>query len=183
MPFIPAICNNTKCQTLFPSDIATSANDSNLTKETSYTCPACGELGTLSTANYDDIIKQTLDTLYNSDDIQLLKKAQKSIEKTLKKNASQKSVKSLITEVSEWSLLWKALPDDRLNTYAVLQLVLSFIIIALDNLAESEKIADSAVLINRAFNNYYQLVTPTLQPKVKRPQMHSLTSAIRKSQK
>ena len=183
MPFIPAICINTKCQTLFPSDITTGGLSNTSSNDTGYICPACGEAGTLSTANFDIIIKQILDTLHNTNDIQRLKKIQKAIEKALKKNTSQKSLKSLISEIPEWYYLWKMLPADRKNAYAVLQLVLSFIIIALDNLTESGKIADTAILINRAFNNYYQLVTPTLQPKTKRPQMSSLTSAIRNTRK
>jgi len=182
MPFIPAICNDATCRAIYPSDFSIETTDeSNTHSGTTLPCPTCNGTGTVSNIDYSTLIHLITDKIFSAADIQLLKQIQKKIDKTLKKNKPHKTVKELEKIAVNWQEIWSHIPDNKAEAYAFLRLVFSFISSAITTYADTGKVADQAVLINKSFNHYYQLVSPKLATTKKRPQLRSLTNAIRKT--
>ena len=182
MPFIPTICNDATCRAIYPSDFSIDATDeSNPHSGTTLPCPICNGTGTVSNINYSTLTHLITDKIFSAADIKLLKQIQKKIDKILKKNKPHKTVKELEKTAVSWQGIWNLIPDDKAEAYAFLRLVFSFVSSAITTYIESGKIADKAVLINKSFNHYYQLVSPKLATTKKRPQLKPLTSAIRKA--
>jgi len=121
------------------------------------------------------------ENIIGSADIQLCKKIQKKIDKTLKKNKQHKTLKELEKIAPSWQNIWTLIPEDKAEAYAFLRLVFSFVNTALTTHTELAKIADKVVLINKSYKHYYQLVSPSLSTAKKRPQKKTLTEAIRKA--
>jgi len=184
MPFIPAICNDPSCRAIYPSDFTIKTTDeANTHSDTTLPCPTCNGIGNVSNLDYSTLTHLITDKIFSTADIQLLKQIQKKIDKTLKKNKPHKTVKELEKSAVSWQEIWSHIPDNKAEAYAFLRLVFSFISSAIITHAEAGKIADKAVLINKSFNHYYQLVSPKLATTKKRPQLKSLTDAIRKTRK
>jgi len=182
MAFIPAICNNPDCRAIYPSDFTIEKTDGSSTHGgTPLACPTCNRSGTVSSADYSTLIHLITDKIYSAVDIQLLKQIKKKIDKTLKKNKPHKTVKELEKISASWQGIWDLAPNDKAEAYAFLRLVFSFVSSAITTHAEAGKIADKALLINKSFNYLYQLVSPKLATTKKRPQLKSLTNAIRKA--
>ena len=182
MPFIPAICNDPSCRAIYPSDFTIeTTTETNTHDDTTPPCPTCNGTGRVSNTDYSTLIHLITDKIYSAADIQLLKQIQKKIDKTLKKNKPLKTVNELEKIASSWNEIWKLIPQDNAEAYAFLRLVFSVISSAITAHAESGKIADKAVLINKSFNHLYQLVSPKLATTKKRPQIKTLTNAIRKT--
>lgn len=182
MPFIPTICNDPTCRVIYPSDFTIENSDkTNTHGGTTLPCPTCNGTGSVSNTDYSTLIHLITDKIFSAEDIHLLKQIQKKIDKTLKKNKPHKSVKELEKMAASWQGIWQLIPDDKAEAYAFLRLVFSVVSSAITTHAESAKIADKAVLINKSFNHYYQLVSPKLATTKKRPQLKSLTNAIRKA--
>ena len=180
MPFIPAICNDVSCRAIYPSDFTIEVIDeTNTHDDTILPCPTCNGTGRVSNTDYSTLIHLITDKIYSAADIQLLKQIQKKIDKTLKKNKPFKTVKELEKISASWQGIWNLAPKDSAEAYAFLRLVFSVVSSAITTHAESGKIADKAVLINKSFNHLYQLFSHKLATTKKRPQLKSLTNAIR----
>lgn len=182
MPFIPAICNDASCRAIYPSDFTIEKTDeTNTYGGTTLPCPTCNGSGTVSNTDYNTLIHLVSDKIFSAADIQLLKQIQKKIDKTLKKNKPHKTVKELEKMSATWQGIWNLIPEDKAEAYAFLRLVFSFVSSAITTHSESGKVADKTALINKSFNHFYQLVSPKLATTKKRPQLKSLTNAIRKA--
>ena len=180
MPFIPTICNDATCRAIYPSDFTINkANEVNALPGKITPCPNCSTAGTISSLDYSAITKLLADKVSNTENIQLCKKIQKKIDKTLKKNKPHKIIKDLEKLMPIWKDIWKLIPEDKAEAYAFLRLVFSFVSTAISTYTESGKIAEEIPLINKSYNHLYQLVSPSLATSKKRPQIKSLTSAIR----
>lgn len=182
MPYIPAICNDVTCRTIFPSDASINETGNPSTHiNMAASCPTCGGAATVSINDYHKLIHLITDKIFSAADIQLLKQIQKKIDKTLKKNKPHRTVQELEKISASWLGIWSLIPDDKAEAYAFLRLIFSFVSSAITAQAETGKIAVKAVLINKSFNHYYQLVAPSLLTKGKRPQLKPLANAIRKA--
>jgi len=182
MPFIPTICNDPDCRTIYPSDYTLDKTDkANSHQDATIPCPTCGGTGTVSNTNYNAITQLLVDTIFNTDNIKLCKQIQKKIDKTLKKNKPHKTVKELEKLAPLWQGIWKLTPEDKAEAYAFLRLIFSFVSTVISTHTDSGKIAEKIPLINKSYNHLYQLVSPSLATSKKRPQIKSLTSAIRKT--
>lgn len=181
MPFIPAICKDVNCRSIYPSDFTIEKNADAITHSgTTLTCPTCNGTGSVSNSDYSTFIHLITDKIFSAADIQLLKQIQKKIYKTLKNNKPHRTVRELEKISATWQGIWDLTPENKAEAYAFLRLIFSFISSAITTHTETGKIADKAVLINKAFNHFYQLVSPSLATKTKRPQVKTLTDAIRK---
>jgi len=182
MPFIPAICNDITCRAIYPSDFTIDNKDeANSQGDTNIPCPTCGATGSVANTDYNTLTQLLADKITSTADIQLCKKIHKKIDKTLKKNNPHKALKELEKVAASWQDIWKLIPQDTVEAYACLRLVFSFVSTAITTHAELTKVADKVVLINKSYNHYYQLVSPTLSSAKKRPQIKALTGAIRKT--
>jgi len=182
MPFIPVICNDATCRAIYPSDFTiNNTDDANAQSDTAAPCPNCGGTGTLSTTDYNTLTHLLADKVSNTANMQLCKQIQKKIDKTLKKNKPHKTIKDIEKLALNWQDIWRLAPDDKAEAYAFLRLVFSFVSTATSTYTESKKVPDKAVLINKSYNHFYQLVSPSLATGKKRPQIKSLTRAIRKT--
>jgi hypothetical protein len=184
MPFIPTICNDANCRAIYPSDFTINkVDETNAHSGKAIPCPNCGSTGTVSSSDYDTITHLLADKVSNAANIQLCKQIQKKIDKTLKKNKPHKTLKELEKLALTWQDIWKFTPNDKAEAYAFLRLVFSFVSTAISTYTASGKVADKAILINKSYNHFYQLVSPSLATNNKRPQIKTLTNAIRKTRK
>jgi len=182
MPFLPTICSDATCRTLYPSDFTLSETDAiSEHPDKTIPCPNCGATGTVSNTDYNTITPLLADKVSNTENIQLCKQIQKKIDKTLKKNKPHKTQKELEKLALTWQDIWNLAPEDKAEAYAFIRLVFSFVSTAITSHKSSGKAPDKAVLINKAYNHFYQLVSPSLATTKKRPQIKTLTSAIRKA--
>ncbi len=156
MPALPAICNNPDCGAIFPSGFAVEGGGSmSVVGCSSGPCPQCGNMGRVPNGEYGSVANQLSAKLHDISDLQLLKSIQRKIENALNVAKPSEIASHLENEEPAWQEIWNLIPENKVEAFALLQLILAFIATAIAIYSITGKPAEKTTIINQSFDRYY----------------------------
>ena len=186
MPALPAICDNPKCGTVFPSSIfVENCTAITFTGSDGGRCPKCGSIGRIADGTYNVIAESISVLLQNESDLAVLEKMKAIVKSAIKEKNFKKAKKELSSIGPNWKNAFNILPVENIgNALALYMFVLAMIQTAIALYALS-KPSETNILIDQSYEYFYN-ESPRIQQEERQEesmpfQMKLLTKAIKRN--
>jgi hypothetical protein len=156
MPAIPAICNNPRCGTVFPSGfMVENSKDISFIDCNGGFCPKCGSVGRVSDGTYDVIADEISALLSNNSDLAILERMMLIVDKAIQSNDFS-SAKSELEQVNpNWRNVFNLLPEENVvNAVAVYTFFFVMLQTAI-SLYSTMKPVEPKTIINNSYEQFY----------------------------
>lgn len=156
MPSIPAICNNPRCGTVFPSCfLIENSVGISFTDCDGGVCPKCGTVGRVSDGTYDVFADKISALISNQSDLAILEKMKLIVDKAIKSNDFSTTRSDLEKISPNWRNAFNLLPEENVvNAVAIYTFFLVILQTAI-SLYSTMKPVEPKTIINNSYEQFY----------------------------
>ena len=181
MPAIPAICNNPRCGSVFPSMyMVENSTDISFTNCDGGICPKCGSVGRVSDGTYDVLSNKISALLNNTSDLAILEKMKLIVDKAVATNDFTTTKIELEKVNPNWRNAFNILPEENIGQSIAIYTLFLFILQNAISMFSALNPPEPQTIINNSYEQFY-LEAPKVQSKPKQKgqfQLNPITRAM-----